>query len=194
MVLSLVGVNGFSVSKISERIDEDSSAREESGWEMNEAPLAFLASRIPVALSMIRGIIESVISISEDNAYAYLPKTWESAEPSERESSSGIVVSVRSTDASTMARNATAEAADDMKSDEWQYADNHMMAASTMKKLLSLRYLFHGRCIIMAAMTGMTASENTSYRSAEDITAEYERSPTSFAFGFMRVRMLSSFL
>ena len=64
----------------------------------------------------------------------------------------------------------------------------------TMKKLLSLRYLLHGRCIIMAAMTGMTASANTSYRSAEDITAEYERSPTSFAFGFMRVRMLSSFL
>ena len=83
----------------------DNSETVFNGWEKNDAPRALRASKIPAVLSMMIGIMESVISTSVENMYAYLPMSFESAPPIDLARSSGIVVSVRSMEESTMERN-----------------------------------------------------------------------------------------
>ena len=164
------------------------------GWERGDAPLAFIASNMHTEPSIIRGIIESVISTSEDRAYALLPITWERAEPSERESSSGIVVSISNIEERTIERKATADAALSTASWSDAYDAAHMIAASTMKNALSFRYCLQGRCIADAATIGRSASTNTTLDDADETMTEYERSAISFAAGLKCTRKLSSSL
>ena len=164
------------------------------GWDENDAHLAFIASDKLDAQSTIRGIIESVISMIADRVYADLPMMRDSAAPSERERSSGIVVSVSSIEESIIARKAI----DDDSAETASRTDRNdvipIITASMIKKMLSLMYCLNGSLIMMAVARGRNAMMNMVTGPDIDITEEYARSNRSFVHGFMRTRKLSASL